>query len=319
MPPSDLELTVTAAELVAKGILRVTLVPPDGSDLPAWEPGAHIDLHFTSRGVEYVRQYSLCGRRTDHRQWQVAVLLVPDGRGGSAHIHETFEKGRTVRVTGPRNNFPLVSARRYLFIAGGIGITPLLPMITHVASSGSQWQLTYCGRAIDSMAFVDEVLGLGPDRVHIHESDTDGQADLATLVGRADPDTAIYCCGPDSMLNAVEEACALVAGDRLHTERFTRRETQDEQANTPFDVEFARSGVAVTVPPDRSVLAMAEELGIDIDSSCQEGICGSCETPVLSGTPDHRDEVLSEDERTAGRTMMVCVSRSRSPRLVLDA
>ncbi|MFG2276872.1 PDR/VanB family oxidoreductase [Streptomyces chartreusis] len=319
MPASDLELTVTATELVAKEVLRLTLAPPDGSYLPAWEPGAHIDLHFIGRGVDYIRQYSLCGPTGDRHQWQIAVLLVSEGRGGSAHIHETFEKGQTVRVTGPRNNFPLVTAPSYLFIAGGIGITPLLPMMAQVASSGSPWQLMYCGRTIDSMAFTDDVVALGADRVHLHESDTDGLADLAALISRTASDTAIYCCGPEPMLNAVEEICAAAATDRLHTERFARRETLDESADTTFEVEFARSGVVVTVPTDRTVLEMAEELGVDIDSSCQEGICGTCETRVLAGTPDHRDEVLGADERAAGKTMMVCVSRSCSPRLVLDA
>lgn len=319
MSEGDLELVVTGTVLVAKGVLRVTLASRDGSELPAWSPGAHIDLHFASRGVEYVRQYSLCGRTTDRRHWQVAVLLVPDGRGGSAHVHEAFAEGYAVRVTGPRNNFPLVPARRYVFIAGGIGITPLLPMITEVAASAGDWCLVYCGRSIDSMAFIDDVVALGADRVLLQPSDTQGRADLGTLIAQTGPETAIYSCGPESMLRAVDEHCASRSPNLVHIERFSRREDGDERAATEFEVEFARSGVAVTVPANRSILDLAEELGVDIDSSCQEGVCGSCETRVISGIPDHRDEVLSEKERAAGQTMMVCVSRSCSARLVLDA
>lgn len=319
MPERDLELVVTGTELVAKGVLRVTLASQDGVDLPVWRPGAHIDLHFASRGVEYVRQYSLCGRTTDRRHWQVAVLLVPDGRGGSVHIHDAFAEGDTVRVTGPRNNFPLVSARRYLFIAGGIGITPMLPMIAEVAASGGDWRLAYCGRSIDSMAFVDDVVSLGADRVLLQPSDTLGRADLGALIAQADPETVIYCCGPESMLRTVDESCAFWSPGRVHVERFSRREDGEQSAVTVFEVEFARSGVAVTVPLERSILDMAEEFGVDIDSSCQDGVCGTCETKVISGTPDHRDEVLSQKERAAGQTMMVCVSRSCSARLVLDA
>jgi ferredoxin-NADP reductase len=319
MPRRDLELAVIRTELVAKGILRVTLASRDGAELPAWSPGAHIDLRFESRGVKYVRQYSLCGRPAERRQWQVAVLLVPDGRGGSAHIHETLTEGDTVCVTGSRNDFPLVPAQHYLFIAGGIGITPLLPMIAEVTASGGDWRLVYCGRSADSMAFIEDVSALGAGRVLIQESSTHGRADLATLIAQAASGTVLYCCGPESMLRAVDQNCASWPRDRVHVERFSRREDAGGCTAAVFEVEFARSGVAVTVPADRSILAMAEELGVDIDSSCQDGVCGTCETKVISGTPDHRDEVLSQEERAAGQTMMVCVSRSCSARLVLDA
>jgi len=319
MAEHDLELVVTRTELVAKGVMLLDLASPGRDELPAWDPGAHIDLRFASRGTEYVRQYSLCGRPTDRRTWTVAVLLVPEGRGGSACIHEAFAEGRTVKVTGPRNTFPLTQASHYLFIAGGIGITPLLPMVREVASAGRDWRLVYCGRSVDSMAFVEDVLALGEDRVLIHESDLRGQADLAALVAEAHPEAAVYCCGPEPMLQAVADASRTRPPEQVRFERFARRSTDEERTATEFEVEFARSGITVTVPADRSILEMAEELGVDIDSSCQEGVCGTCETGVLSGTPDHRDEVLTGKERAAGRSMMVCVSRSCSARLVLDA
>ncbi|RDV00680.1 oxidoreductase [Trinickia dinghuensis] len=319
MSERDFELVIARKDVVAAGVVRLTFTRKDGAELPSWEPGAHIDLRFASKGAEYVRQYSLCGQIADRRQWQVAVRLAPDSRGGSAHIHEALAVGDTVDVTGPRNNFPLVTARHYTFIAGGIGITPILPMIVDVCASGADWSLLYCGRSADSMPFAEEVLALGAGKVSLHTSDTRGEADLPALIARMHPETVLYCCGPESMLRTIDEQCSTWSEDRVHVERFSRREDRAEGAGTAFEVEFARSGVVVTVPADRSILEMAEENGVDIDSSCQEGVCGSCETKVLSGIPDHRCSVLSDKERAAGQTMMVCVSRSCSGRLVLDA
>ena len=319
MSERDFELVITRMDVVAKGVLRLTLARRDEAELPPWEPGAHVDLRFVSNGVEYVRQYSLCGRVSDRRHWQVAVLRTPDGRGGSAHIHAAFSEGDTVRVTGPRNNFPLVAAQCYLFIAGGIGITPIIPMLAEVSASDVDWRLVYCGRSAESMAFSDDVVAFGRDRVLLHESETSGLLDLPALIAGTDSETVVYCCGPESMLRAVDECCASWSDDRVHVERFTRREDGSENSDAAFEVEFARSGLVATVPVDRSILEVAEELGVGIDSSCQEGVCGSCETKVICGIPDHRDSVLGEKERAAGQTIMVCVSRSCSARLVLDA
>lgn len=314
------ELVVTRMELVAKGVLHLTLADDDGAELPTWAPGAHVDLQFTTaRGDQLVRQYSLCGRPSDRHHLQVAVLLVPDGRGGSAHIHESLAVGTTVHVSAPRNNFPLGRAPRYLFIAGGIGITPIVPMIAQAEAAEADWRLVYCGRSTDSMAFLDEMIAYGPNRVAVHADDMGGRADLGAVIEAVDRDTQIYCCGPESMLDAVEARCAELSHGGIHTERFGRRDRELGCAKTVFEVEFARSGVVLQVPDDRSILELAEEAGVDIDSSCQEGVCGSCETAVLSGIPDHRDEVLTADERSACKTMMVCVSRACSSRLVLDA
>lgn len=319
MSERDFQLVIVRKDLVADGVVRLTLMRKDGAELPAWEPGAHIDLRFNSSGVEYVRQYSLCGSVTDKYRWEVAVRLVRDGRGGSAHIHGAFAEGDTVQVTGPRNNFPLMQARHYLFIAGGIGITPILPMIDHAHKSGADWRLLYCGRSVDSMPFTQEILTFGADRIVLHESDSRGDADLPALIAQAHPEAAIYCCGPEPMLRAVEDGGPTWSGDRVHIERFSLREDVSVRTDTEFEVEFARTGVVLTVPVGRSILDVAEENGVDIESSCQEGLCGTCETRVISGTPDHRDSVLSDEERAASQTMMVCVSRSCSARLVLDA
>ncbi|AUX78348.1 PDR/VanB family oxidoreductase [Sinorhizobium fredii] len=318
MSERDFELVVTCVEQVAKEVLRLSFARKDGAELPAWEAGAHVDLRFEAKGVEYVRQYSLCGRPGDRRTWQVAVLLVANGRGGSAHIHEALTVGDTVRVAGPRNNFALAKAKRYLFIAGGIGITPILAMLEEATASGADWRLVYCGRSSETMAFKDDVVRYGPERVVFHESGKQGKADLDKLVAETDPETAIYCCGPESMLQAIDHSCAAHQRN-AHMERFSASGSIVEGESTAFEVEFSRSGIVLTVPEDRSILEMAEDAGIDIDSSCQEGVCGSCETRVISGTPDHRCSVLGAKERAAGKTMMVCVSRSCSARLVLDA
>lgn len=315
---TQLTLVVTRAELAAKEIMRLTLAAADGTALPAWEPGAHIDLHLTARGVDHVRQYSLCGSPADRHRWHVAVLRVPDGRGGSAYIHDSLAEGSSVRVSLPRNNFTFVRAERYLFVAGGIGITPMMPMVAAASAAGADWHLIYCGRSADTMAFIDEVLKFGDERVDLHAGDGRGRADLAALIAATPPDTEIYCCGPQPMIDAVDRACADRL-DSLHVERFTRRQDASQWPDAAFEVEFARSGVVVTVPAERSILDVAEDEGIDIDSSCQEGVCGTCETRVLCGTPDHHDDVLTAAERAAGETIIVCVSRSASARLVLDA
>lgn len=188
-----------------------------------------------------------------------------------------------------------------------------------MSAAGADWRLLYCGRSADSMAFVDDVIAIGGDRVALHESDSSGQADLKAWIEQADAETTLYCCGPEPMLASIDECCAAWPTERVHYERFSARADGSIEEDASFEVEFARSGVIATVPPGCSILEKAEELGIDIDSSCQEGVCGSCETRVIAGTPVHRDSVLSAKERAAGQTIMVCVSRSCSARLVLDA
>ncbi|KXU93929.1 ferredoxin [Caballeronia megalochromosomata] len=319
MSEHDLELVITRMDVLTPGVVQLTFAQHDGSEMPPWEPGAHVDLRFASHGVDFVRQYSLCGPVSDRCHWKVAVLHALDGRGGSAHIHAAFAEGDTVRVTGPRNHFPLQPANRYLFIAGGIGITPIVPMLAQVAATDADWRLIYCGRSMQSMAFADDMRAYGEKKVTLHESDTAGLLNLEAVIDAADPETVVYCCGPESMLRALDACCVEWDSDRVHVERFARREDDVDHTGTAFDVEFARSGVVARVPADCSILEVAEALGVDIDSSCQEGTCGSCETKVLCGTPDHRDSVLSAKERAAGKTMMVCVSRSCTAKLVLDA
>jgi ferredoxin-NADP reductase len=310
----ELDLVLEKKEAVADDVVRLVLRHPDGYELPAWAPGAHVDLVLAD-GL--VRQYSLCGDPDDLSTLHVAVLREEAGRGGSQHVHDKLEEGDVVHIRGPRNHFPLVQADRYLFIAGGIGITPILPMIAQVEASGADWQLVYGGRTRSSMAFRAELQDRYPGKVVIHPQDEAGLLDLPTLL--ADPGaTAVYCCGPEGLLAAVEERCASLPKGTLHVERFAPKDGAADGPRESFEVELAQTGTILTVPADRSVLDVVEDSGVQVLSSCQEGTCGTCETTVLSGIPDHRDSVLTDDEQAANDTMMICVSRSCSARLVLD-
>ncbi|MEV5302483.1 PDR/VanB family oxidoreductase [Amycolatopsis methanolica] len=306
-------LEVTAREERAEGVLALTLSRPDGGRLPDWTPGAHIDLVLPN-GL--TRQYSLCGDRWDAHSYRIGVLREPAGRGGSAYVHDRLRPGDRVGVGGPSNNFPLVPSGRYLFVAGGIGITPLLPMIHQADLLGADWTLLYGGRRRASMAFTDELAGYG-DRVHLVPEDEHGLLDLASWLGTPRPGTKVYCCGPAPLLAAVESACRAWPPFSLHVERFTARE-QAPVRDEPFEVELRRTGATVTVTPGISVLEAVRGAGVDVLSSCRQGTCGTCETGVLAGVPDHRDSILADHERAAGEVMFVCVSRACTDRLVLD-
>ncbi|MFI9833455.1 PDR/VanB family oxidoreductase [Streptomyces sp. NPDC051913] len=306
----EAELVVERAEFAADGVLALSLRHPLGEPLPAWEPGAHVDV-VLGPGLE--RQYSLCGDPADRAVWRIAVLREPDGRGGSAHVHEQLGQGDKVRVRGPRNHFALRPAARYRFVAGGIGITPILPMLAAAEAAGADWTLLYGGRTRQSMAFTQELSRYG-DRVTIAPQDETGLLDLPSVLDSVPEGTLVYCCGPGPLLDAVEARCP--AGC-LHMERFTPKEQQGVE-NTEFEVELARSGATVTVAADVSVLDAVRAAGVEVLFSCTEGTCGTCETDVLDGTPDHRDSVLTDEEQEAGETMMICVSRCRGRRLVLD-
>ncbi|TLS44664.1 oxidoreductase [Streptomyces montanus] len=306
----EAELVVDRRESAADGVLTLTLRHPLGEELPAWEPGAHIDVLL---GPDLERQYSLCGDPADRSAWRIGVLREPDGRGGSAYVHGKLREGDKVRVRGPRNNFALEPAPRYRFIAGGIGITPILPMLAAAEAAGAQWTLLYGGRTRDSMAFTEELAAYG-DRVAIAPQDETGLLDLGSVLDDVPEGTLVYCCGPGPLLDAVEERCP---GGVLHVERFQPKE-QETGPDSEFEVVLERTGKTLTVPMGVSVLDTVRDAGVEVLYSCTEGTCGTCETDVLEGTPDHRDSVLSDEEREAGETMLICVSRCRGKRLVLD-
>jgi ferredoxin-NADP reductase len=310
----DLHLAVSSVEQVCDGVVALTLRHPEGTALPTWTPGAHVDVDL---GPGLVRQYSLCGAVARADEWRLAVLRDENGRGGSKQVHRLSE-GEVIHVRGPRNRFEIEDAPAYVFVAGGIGITPILPMINAANSAGAQWELLYGGRCADSMAFRDELAAYG-DRVTLQPQDELGLLDVAALLAEPRPDTLVYCCGPEPLLAAVEAACGAWPDGSLHIERFTAAANPAASADDrTIEVELRASGFTVVVPPNVSILHAIEAAGLPTESSCRDGFCGTCETAVLEGEPDHRDSVLSESERTSGEVMMICCSRSKSPRLVLD-
>lgn len=305
-----LDVTVAARAEVATGVVALTLVAADGADLPPWRPGAHVDVTLPTGTT---RQYSLCGDPADRSRWRVAVLLEQPSRGGSAWLHDQAVEGASLTVGAPRNLFALDPAERYVFVAGGVGITPILPMIVEAERSGIPWTLWYGGRSASTMAFADDLRAFG-DRVHLVPSDTEGRIPIADVLGTPTAGTAVYCCGPESMVDAVQNACAAWEPGSLHVERFTADGVPAE--GTAFDVHCAVSGVDVRVEDGVTVLDALLEAGVEADYSCTQGFCGTCETRVLEGVPDHRDDYLDHSEPVD--SMMICVSRSRCPRLVLD-
>ena len=307
-------LRVVARQVQGDGVLTLDLAAPSGGRLRDWTPGSHIDLVLPN-GM--TRQYSLCGDRFDPTTYRVGVLLEPGGRGGSAYVHRELAVGDLVGVGGPRNNFPLVPSDQYLFVAGGIGITPLLPMVRQADQLGADWRLLYGGRHRASMAFLDELSTYG-DRVLVRPQDETGLLDLADFLGEPRSGVRIYSCGPAPLLAAMEAACAGWPPYTLRTERFVAADGGAPARTAPFQVELARSGTTVTVSPDSTVLDALSRVGVEVLSSCRRGVCGTCETTVLAGRPDHRDALLDDDERAADDCMYVCVSRSRDERLVLD-
>lgn len=314
-----MKLRVTQLKWEATGIVSVVLRSPTGDRLPAWAPGAHVAVTLPS-GL--VRQYSLCGPADDTYSYTIAVLLVGDGRGGSREIHQRLRIGEVLEVGEPRNNFALTDAPRYLFLAGGVGITPILSMIESLREQTDPppWRLVYGGRDRAAMAFLDRVQA--SDGVDVIPQDEAGLPDIAGALADSPPGTAVYCCGPPAMIAAVSEACARHPELALHVERFAAAAGDippTVDGDGAFDVELARSGVTVTVPAGTSVLDAVLDVNPDTAFSCAAGFCGTCETKVLSGEVDHRDELLSEDERRSNATMMICVSRSRGGgRLTLD-
>lgn len=312
----EADLVVEEAKTVAEGVVAVTLADPRGADLPDWTPGAHVDLVLTP---DLTRQYSLCGDVADPRRWRIGVLRTPDSRGGSDLVHDGLKEGTAVRVRGPRNHFPLLTSPRYLFIAGGIGITPLLPMIREAAATGADWRLAYGGRHRASMAFLDE-LEVHGERVQLAPQDETGHLDLAALLATPREDTAIYCCGPEGLLAAVETLCQPPwPSGSLHLERFAAKARPvDEAAEQAFEVVLQRSGLKLAVPADKSIFDVVQAAGISVLGSCFEGVCGTCETGVLDGEVDHRDSILTGEERESNEFMMICVSRCRSAQLTLD-
>lgn len=315
MEETRLELLVKQMTWESDGVLSMALVDPAGKPLPDWTPGAHVDL--TLRG-SLVRQYSLCGDPADPSRYRVAVLRDQAALGGSEFVHEGLRPGHRLQVVGPRNNFAFLPAERYVFIAGGIGITPILAMAKAAEAEGADWTLYYGGRRRSSMAFLEELACYGA-RVQVLPEDETGLLDLVAALPGPEEGLLVYCCGPEALLGAVEAHTADWPEGILQVERFKARTREaPEGGERSVEVVCHRSGKTISVPQDVTLLDALEQAGVSVASSCRDGICGSCETKVLDGVPDHRDSLLSAAEQAACKSMMVCVSRAKSDRLVLD-
>lgn len=309
-----IDVAVRALRWEAEGVVSVELQSASGGPLPPWQPGAHIDLVLPT-GIK--RQYSLCGPVGERSYYRIGVRRERTSRGGSEYVHAFLRPGQHLTLAGPRNTFELHDATSYLFVAGGIGITPILPMIRQAESRGLDWQLLYGGRTAASMPFSDELREYGP-RVRFHSSDADGRIPLGEHFAEVRPGMKIYACGPQALLTALQDAVAHWPPDSLRLERFTPRPRGQSTQDRAIEVACAATGKTVNVEAGQSILAALDDAGVKVASSCRSGICGACETAVLEGVPDHRDDILSESERAANDRMFICVSRAKTPRLVLD-
>ncbi|QQZ19293.1 oxidoreductase (plasmid) [Rhodococcus sp. 21391] len=294
-------------------IVVVTLEHADGLELPPWEPGAHISI-LLPPGIE--RQYSLCGE-SSHTRWRIAVKRVENGRGGSQYIHDSLGIDDVVKARMPRNNFRLVSAERYLFIAGGIGITPLLPMIRDVAFRGLPWELHFAIRNVAAVPFENELRALPNGAMTVYADDAGKLLQLAKVVHTLQVGFKVFCCGPVTMMDELEALAAGWEPSTLHLERFSSAQTVSE-GDHPFTVYLEKTGRSVEVGADETILDAVRRAGVTVQSSCREGLCGTCETPVLSGAVDHRDSILTPGEKDEGNYMMICVSRASDLKLRLD-
>jgi ferredoxin-NADP reductase len=340
-------LTVAERRQVARDVVTLKLMDPDAARLPDWAPGAHVTLRLTD---DLSREYSLCGDRNDAHSYTVAIQREANGRGGSQWIHENLHPGTEVSVSRPRNTFRLTPASSYVFVAGGIGITPILTMVEAADSMGIPWRLLYLGHDRDRMAFSHRLEQLGingtgarpwpgataeqnrvlgyrgtdrndpgsPRAVFTHVSAEHGRCDLRREIGGHVEGRKVFACGPACLL----EDLAVITSDwpvgTYRAERFTAAELAAPARATPFDVLLERSGRRVTVGPDVSVADALRRSGVSVVTSCGEGVCGTCELSVLRGQPDHRDSVLEPEERTRSGCFFPCVSRSLTDELVVD-
>jgi ferredoxin-NADP reductase len=318
------QVKLAQRRLLSDGVVELVLEPAGEEGFPSWGPGAHIDL-FMPSGL--VRQYSLCGDPADARRLRVAVLREVDGRGGSVEVHDVLQPGVELSINGPRNHFELEDATQYVFVAGGIGITPILAMTRAAVHQGAEWILYYGGRTARSMAYVDELEQLversaGRGRLVLVPEDELGRLDLDAIFASAEGGIPIYACGPEPLLEALEERAERdLEPHQLHLERFGAAPggvATDDGALEHFEIVIASTGAVLPVGPDDRMIDVVRTVAPQVPFSCEEGYCGSCETGVVEGVPCHRDTILTDDERESNETMMICVGRALSRRITLD-
>ena len=312
-------LTVLVADVraEAKDVITLELRAIAGGELPEFTPGAHLDVHLPN-GL--VRNYSLTNDWRERNRYVVGVGRAADSRGGSSYIHNSVRAGQQIKISAPRNNFPLdESSESFLFIAGGIGVTPIMAMVRWCISNGKPWRLIYAARSRQRTAFYEELCELGGDRVDFHFDDEAGQVlDVAQAISSWKEGESVYCCGPTPLMEAVKTLTEKLPNGTVRFEWFTVPESDEPQESSSFTVRLERSNIEFEVPEQKSILEVLEEHGFELPFSCREGLCGTCVTNVCSGEPDHRDYVLSDEERESGKMMTICCSRSKSALLTLD-
>ena len=313
-----LKVTVHKRELQGDGVVVLDLIRTGGGALPGFDAGAHVDIHVAP-GV--IRQYSLCGNPADAQVYRLGVLKDPASRGGSTGVHDTLLEGAQVQISAPRNHFPLAEqARKSILVGGGIGITPMIAMAYALQAQGSDFELHYCGRSRSRSAFLSELEQAGfSERVSTHFDDegTEQKLDLPAVLGQAQADVHVYTCGPSGFMDWVidEARKAGYAEEQIHREYF---QVEVDATGGSFEVVTAKSGKTVQVAEGQTILDALAEVGIKIDISCEQGVCGTCLCDVLEGEPDHRDVYLTDDEKAANDQILVCCSRAKSKKLVLD-
>ena len=313
-----LTVQVRKRQLQGDGVVVLDLIPVGGAKLPAFEAGAHVDIHIAP-GL--VRQYSLCSDPADSAVYRLGVLRDPASRGGSTSVYDTLLEGAEVQISAPRNLFPLASeARRSILIGGGIGITPMIAMAYALHAKGEDFELHYCGRSRSRSAFLDELQSAAfAERVHTHFDDEAPaqKLDMDRVLGQAESGVHVYTCGPSGFMDWVigESVKHGYADDHIHREYF---QIEVDHSGASFEVVAARSGKTVQVAEGQTILAALADVGIQIEISCEQGICGTCLCDVLEGEPDHRDVYLTDDEKQANDQILICCSRAKSKKLVLD-
>jgi len=314
-----IDVVVVSRNNEAQGICTYELANVDGSALPAFSAGSHIDVHLPG-GL--IRQYSLCNHPDEQHRYLIGVLKDPASRGGSQSLHEHIKGGDRLRISEPRNLFPLVhEARRSLLFAGGIGITPILCMAERLAHSGADFEMHYCARSSERAAFVERIRNSPfADRVFLHfDEQPETAMNTAQVLANPQPDTHLYVCGPSGFMQHVLDSARAQdwQENALHREYFAAAPV-DSSNDGSFSVKVGSTGQVFDIPPDKTVVQVLESHGIDIPMSCEQGVCGTCLTRVLEGVPDHRDMFLTEEEQACNDQFTPCCSRSKSPMLVLD-
>jgi tetrachlorobenzoquinone reductase len=309
-----IEVRLTAIRYAARDTSLFEFQRIDGKQLPPYQPGAHVDMHLPN-GL--IRNYSLIVANPDPSTYTFGIKRDPASRGGSRWIHEAMLVGATLKISTPKNNFPLrEDATHTVMLAGGIGITPIWCMVQRLAELGCDWQLHYSCRSRADMAFLKALEGMAPATLHFDDENAGNFLDIAGIVSRAPADAHLYCCGPAPMMAAFEAATAERPRDRVHVEYFVPK--QEPARTGGFIVELARSGGEYFIPEGETILNVLLDAGLDVDYSCELGICGACEQRVIAGEPEHRDSILSEEEQAENKRVMICCAGSKTARLVLD-